>query len=38
MQHTADKLKVTYSGILSLGESHQRIELFDGECIMSAIL
>lgn len=36
MQQVADELKVTYSDILSLGESNQRIELFDGECVMSA--
>lgn len=36
MQRIADELKVTYSDILSLGESNQRIELFDGECVMSA--
>jgi Uma2 family endonuclease len=37
MQRIAEELKVTYSDILSLGESNQRIELFDGECIMSAM-
>lgn len=37
MQQIADELKVTYSDILSLGETNQRIELFDGECVMSAM-
>lgn len=37
MSHIAEELKVTYSDILTLGESHQRIELFDGECIMTAM-
>jgi Uma2 family endonuclease len=37
MEKVADELKVTYDDILSLGESNQRIELFDGEVIMSAM-
>ncbi|MBI4548878.1 MAG: Uma2 family endonuclease, partial [Ignavibacteriae bacterium] len=37
MPQIADELKVTYRDILSLGESNQRIELFDGECIMTAM-
>jgi Uma2 family endonuclease len=37
MQKVADELKVTYEDILTLGESNQRIELFDGEVIMSAM-
>jgi Uma2 family endonuclease len=37
MAQIAEELKVTYRDILSLGESNQRIELFDGECIMSAM-
>lgn len=37
MQPIADELKVTYRDILSLGESNQRIELFDGECFMTAM-
>ncbi len=30
-------LKITYSDLLSLGESNQKMELFDGEFIMSAM-
>jgi Uma2 family endonuclease len=37
MSNIADELKITYDDILSLGESNQRIELFDGEVIMSAM-
>ena len=37
MTRIAEELKVTYSDVLSLGESNQRIELFDGECIMTAM-
>ncbi|MBI4535743.1 MAG: Uma2 family endonuclease [Ignavibacteriae bacterium] len=37
MSKIADELKVTYDDILTLGESNQRIELFDGEVIMSAM-
>jgi len=37
MQPIAEELKVTYRDILSLGESNQRVELFDGECIMAAM-
>jgi Uma2 family endonuclease len=38
-RHTefAEGVKVTYADILSLGESNQRVELFDGECIMTAM-
>jgi len=32
-----DELKVSYTDILSLGESNQRIEVFDGEVIMTAM-
>jgi len=37
MAKIAEELKVTYTDILSLGESNQRIEVFDGEVIMSAM-
>jgi Uma2 family endonuclease len=37
MAQIAEELKTTYRDILALGESNQRIELFDGECIMSAV-
>lgn len=37
MPQIAEELKVTYRDILSLGESNQRIEIFDGECIMTAM-
>jgi Uma2 family endonuclease len=37
MAQLAEELKTTYKDILSLGESNQRIELFDGEVIMSAM-
>ncbi len=37
MKTIVDELKHTYEDILTLGESHQRIELFDGECIMTAM-
>ena len=37
MGQLAEELKTTYHDILSLGESNQRIELFDGECVMSAM-
>ena len=37
MSQIAEELKVTYTDILSLGESNQRMELFDGEFIMTAM-
>lgn len=37
MQKLAEELKVTYRDILTLGESNRRIELFDGEVIMTAM-
>lgn len=37
MQKIAEELKVTYRDILTLGESNRRIELFDGEVIMTAV-
>jgi len=37
MPQIADELRVTYTDILSLGESHQRMELFDGDFVMSAM-
>lgn len=37
MAQIVEELKTTYQDILALGESNQRIELFDGECIMSAM-
>jgi Uma2 family endonuclease len=37
MGQIAEELKTTYQDILALGESNQRVELFDGECIMSAM-
>lgn len=37
MQSIAREVKTTYSDILSLGETHQRIEIFDGECVISPL-
>jgi Uma2 family endonuclease len=34
MPQIAEELKITYKDILSLGESNQRTEIFDGELIM----
>ncbi len=37
MPEIAEELKLTYTDLLSLGESNQRMELFDGEFIMTAM-
>lgn len=37
MPEIIEELKLTYTDILSLGESNQRMELLDGEFIMSAM-
>ncbi len=37
MKNHVEELKVTYTDILSLGESNKRIELFDGDVIMTAM-
>lgn len=37
MTQLTDELKVTYSDVLSLGESNQKMELMDGEFIMTAM-
>ena len=37
MSQIAEELKVTYTDILVFGESNQRMELFDGEFIMTAM-
>jgi Uma2 family endonuclease len=37
MPQIADNLKIRYTDILSLGESNRRMELFEGEFIMSAM-
>ncbi|MBI3195331.1 MAG: Uma2 family endonuclease [Ignavibacteriae bacterium] len=37
MPEIAEELKLTYTDILSLGESNQRMELFDGDFVMSAM-
>lgn len=37
MTQLIDELKVTYSDVLSLGESNQKMELMDGEFIMTAM-
>ena len=37
MPEIAEELKLTYTDILSLGESNQRMELFDGDFVMAAM-
>ena len=37
MEKVAEELKITYEDVLSLGETNQRIELFDGDIVMSAM-
>lgn len=37
MSQLVDELKITYKDILSLGESNQKMELMDGEFIMTAM-
>lgn len=37
MTQLIDELKVTYSDVLSLGESNQKMELMEGEFIMTAM-
>jgi hypothetical protein len=37
MQHAPDAMKVRYSDILFLGESHQRTEPLDGRVVMETM-